>query len=86
MNPEPIDRHASPATARRRHPGLPVFLALTALVVLVGCASPGYYGGPARHPGPYRSDGYSIGGVHRGYSYGIQHGFGRSGFGGGRRH
>ena len=33
------------------------------------------------YPGPYRSGGYYYGGIHRGYSYGIQHGFGRSGFG-----
>ncbi|MBL9188377.1 MAG: hypothetical protein JNK23_12905 [Opitutaceae bacterium] len=85
MNPKLLASNSVVATGRNRRALLPVFLGLTALVALAGCASDGYYGGPAR-PGPYRSGGYYIDGVHRGNSYGIQHGFGRSGFGGGRRH
>jgi hypothetical protein len=64
---------------------------MTVVIVLAGCAYDGAYGGSYGYPGPYRSGGYYYGGIHRGYSYGIQHGFGRSGFGhggfgGGRRH
>jgi len=89
--PELLDRpsYATPSCQRRR--ALIAFLTMTAIIVFAGCASDGSYGGSYGYPGPYRSGGYYYGGFHRGYSYGIQHGFGRSGFGhggfgGGRRH
>ena len=55
--------------------------ALSDAIIHRGCVYDGPYGGPSRYPGPYRSGGYYYGGIHRGYSYGLQHGFGRSGFG-----
>jgi len=88
---ELLDRpsHATPSRHRRR--ALHALLALSVIVVFASCASDGPYRGSYGYPGPYRSGGYYYGGSHRGYSYGIQHGFGRSGFGhggfgGGRRH
>ena len=87
-----LARHSSAIMGRTRRTGLFAFLAVTAITVLAGCVSDGYYGGSYGYPGPYRSGGYYYGGIHRGYSYGIQHGFGRSGFGhggfggGGLRH
>lgn len=87
-----LDMHTSAIMGCKRRTGYCAFLAMTAFLVLAGCVSDGYYGGSYGYPGPYRSDGYYYGGIHRGYSYGIQHGFGRSGFGhggfggGGRRH
>ena len=93
-NPELLDRHSHAEPSSKRRPTRYPFLALTALFVLAGCAydGSGSYRGQSRYPGPYRSGGYYYGGIHRDYSYGIQHGFGRSGFGhggfggGGRRH
>jgi hypothetical protein len=76
---------------RKRQRTLYSFLAMTAIVVLAGCVSDGYYGGYYGYPGYYHYGGYYGGGFHGG-GYGIQHGFGRSGFGhggfggGGRRH
>ena len=81
---------SSPKFGKRRR-ALYTFLAMTAIVVLAGCVSDGYYGGSYGYRGPYHSGGYYGGGFHGG-GYGIQHGFGRSGFGhggfggGGRRH
>lgn len=71
----------------KRRRGLQAFLGIAAVAILAGCVSDGSYSPAYRYPGPYHSGGYYYGGIHRGYSYGIQHGFGRSGFGGGgRRH
>ena len=73
---------------RKRQRAFHVLLAMTAIVVLSGCADGGYYGSTYGYPGSYRSGGY-YGGVHRGYSYGTQHSIGRIGFsrgGGGFSH
>ncbi len=64
---------------RQRQRAILAFLAMTALVILAGCVSDGYHGGSYGYRGPYHSGGYYGGGFHGGY--GIQHGFGRSGFG-----
>lgn len=90
--PEHLDGHSSAETGGKRGPVLCAFLGMTGVIVLAACAYDGSYGGSYSYPGPYQSRGYYYGGIHRGYSYGIQHGFGRSGFGhrgsggGGRRH
>ena len=96
INEQSIAEASKPSPKlRKRQRALCAFLAITAIVVLAGCAGHGYsgssYGSPGYrsggyygYPGSYRSGGYYGGGVHRGRSYGIQHGFGRSGFGGGR--
>jgi hypothetical protein len=65
---------------RKWQRSLHVILAMAGLSLLAGCVGGGGYGGAYRYPGSYRSGGY-YGGVHRGYSYGIQHSIGRSGFG-----
>lgn len=64
---------------RKRQRTLYAFLAMTAIVVLAGCVYDGYHGGSYGYRGSYHSGGYYGGGFHGGY--GIQHGFGRSGFG-----
>lgn len=89
--PELFDRQSNAQIGRQRRRALGAAFVTTALLVLAGCAYDGSYRGSTRYPGPYRSGGYYNGGIHRDYSYGIQHGFGRSGFGhggfgGGRRH
>ena len=80
-NSELLDRHSGAETGHKRPRARYPFLAMTAILVFAGCAYDGSYRGSSGYPGPYRSGGYYYGGIHRGYSYGIQHGFGRSGFG-----
>ncbi len=91
-NPALLDGYSRAETGSKRRRALCAFLGMTVIVVLASCAYDGSYGGSYSYPGPYQSRGYYYGGIHRGYSYGIQHGFGRTGFGhgsfggGGRRH